>query len=92
MAKAKEDIKVKNIPMRSCVVCRTKRTQSELLRIGYNSEKTEIYFNKGNGRGVYLCKQEECISAAKKRKSIARALKIAENDIDYATISEEIKR
>jgi len=92
MVKLKEDIKIKSIPLRSCIACRTRMKQSELLRIGYDSENMKMYLNRGNGRGVYLCKKDECINTAQKRKSISRALKISENDIDYTIIFEETKR
>ena len=45
------------IPIRTCVVCREKRQQNELLRIVRTPER-QIKFDKTgrmNGRGAYLC-------------------------------------
>jgi predicted RNA-binding protein YlxR (DUF448 family) len=49
-------------PIRTCVGCTTKRPQRELIRLG-------------EGRGAYLCPDEECFEKAMKRKAFARALR-----------------
>ncbi len=51
------------IPVRTCVACRTRRPQDELLRIAKASEGfTPDEFRKLEGRGWYVCKDKlECM-------------------------------
>jgi len=78
----------KKKPTRSCIACRIKNTQEKLLRIGYNNEK--IYFGKGNGRGVYLCYDENCAELAKKKNSIAKSIKCSSDMVNFNEILNEI--
>ena len=81
----------KKIPVRSCIVCRIKKAQNELLRIGIDQEENKSYLGKGNGRGVYLCFSNNCLEQAKKRKNISRALKCDEKIINFDEISGKIE-
>ena len=61
---------------RMCVVCRTLKGKSELIRItsDANGECIVDYTGKAQGRGAYICRTEKCVKAAKKGKSLFRAL------------------
>ncbi len=65
---------VKKKPMRTCVVCRTKREKKDLLRVVLTPDGEIKYDPTGRaaGRGSYLCRNEECIKA-----ELARSGKIA---------------
>ncbi len=67
----------KKIPLRMCVGCREMREKRDLIRIVKNSEgKIDIDFSqKANGRGAYLCKNEDCLKKCLKTNALNRALK-----------------
>ena len=54
----------KRIPVRTCVACRSRRPQTELLRIANSASSLEPdEFRKLEGRGWYVCKDKlECMS------------------------------
>ncbi len=62
-------------PLRMCMVCRKRLDKNELIRIAKNSDG-EIVIDidgKAPGRGAYLCKKVDCVSASQKRKALERA-------------------
>ena len=69
-------MKVKKIPMRTCVVTREKYDKRELIRIVKDKEgHVEIDLTgKKNGHGAYMKLSKEVIEMAKKNKSLDRAL------------------
>ena len=82
-------MKVKKIPMRTCVVTKEKYPKKELLRIvrcDDNLVKVDIT-GKINGHGAYIKKDMEVLSKAKKTKVLERYLECAIPDSVY----EEIK-
>ncbi len=78
-------MKVKKIPMRTCVVTKEKLEKRELLRIVRTPNKEIIIdlTGKANGRGAYLKKDKEVINKAKKSKIIDRILEIEIPDEIY---------
>lgn len=69
---------MKKTPNRMCVVCRQMFDKADLIRV-VKTPTGEILIDKTgrlNGRGAYVCKNEECINNAKKRKSFERAFEI----------------
>lgn len=86
------------IPMRTCIGCRTRRPQADVLRIAKIS--TGIVFDphrQFGGRGAAVCPQPSCIDAARRRGAgaLRRALKgghetdaIAALDAAAATLGE----
>ena len=82
-------MKVKKIPMRTCVVTKEKYPKKELLRIvrcDDNLVKVDIT-GKINGHGAYIKKDMEVLSKAQKTKALERYLECAIPDSVY----EEIK-
>lgn len=69
-------MKVKKIPMRSCVVTKEKYPKKELLRIVRTPEEKIIIdeTGKSNGRGAYLKKDKEVIEKARKSKILNKIL------------------
>lgn len=84
--------KTRKVPMRRCVGCMESKPKKELIRIVYTPEGDLRVDLKGkmNGRGVYLCLNEECISNAKKRRAIGRGLERDLNDEQLNRIFEEL--
>lgn len=82
-------MKVKKIPMRTCVVTGEKLPKFELLRIVKNKEG-EIFIDptsKANGKGVYIKKDLETLEKAIKNKVLEKKL---ESD-EIGNIYEEIR-
>ncbi|MBQ3573380.1 MAG: YlxR family protein [Clostridia bacterium] len=63
------------LPQRMCAVCRERHDKAELLRIVKSADgKISVdYSGKLQGRGMYVCKNAECIKNAAKRRVIERA-------------------
>lgn len=62
---------------RMCVSCGAKRHKNEMLRIALSPEG-KVYLDetgRGQGRGCYVCRDENCIAAAAKSGRAARSLK-----------------
>ena len=83
---------VKKKPQRQCTGCGEMKDKSDLIRIIRTPEdKIEVDFTgKKNGRGAYLCNNPDCLSKARKRKSLERSLKMAVPPEVYERISEEM--
>ena len=78
-------MKVKKIPVRSCVVTRERCEKKDLIRIVRTPEK-EIKIDlvgKMNGRGAYIKKEVSVIEKAKKTKVLARHLECEIPDAIY---------
>ncbi len=83
-------MKVKKIPMRTCVITKEKLPKQELIRIVRTPEQTVIIDESGkaNGRGAYLKKDITTIERAQKSKVLNRILEIEVKDEIY----EELKK
>ena len=83
-------MKVKKIPMRTCVITKEKLPKQELIRIVRTPEQTVIIDESGkaNGRGDYLKKDITTIERAQKSKVLNRILEIEVKDEIY----EELKK
>lgn len=62
---------------RTCIGCKEKKNKQEMIRIIKNKENEIKVDLKQNleGRGAYICKDENCFQNAQKRNSLRRALK-----------------
>lgn len=71
-------MKVKKIPIRSCIVTKAKLPKQELIRVVRtpNQEVIVDLTGKANGRGAYLKKDLEVFEKAKKSKILDRILEI----------------
>lgn len=75
-------MKVKKIPMRSCVVTREKLPKNELIRV-VRTPQGEVIIDlsgKANGRGAYLKKDLEVFKKAKEKKILNRILEVEISD------------
>lgn len=71
-------MKVKKIPMRTCVVTKEKLPKKELIRVVRTPEGDIIIdeAGKANGRGAYLKKDIEVFHKAKQSKILNRHLEV----------------
>lgn len=82
-------MKVKKIPMRTCVITKEKCPKGELIRVVRTPEGSVIVdlTGRANGRGAYLKKDLEVIEKAKKSKLLDKHLEVEVDDSIY----EELK-
>ena len=82
----------KNIPIRTCIVCRREFEKKELLRIvktkdgNFRADKT----GKADGRGAFICRSPECFNKLLKTKFLNKVFKTSVPDSVYAEIEEEL--
>lgn len=84
---------MKNLPQRSCVICRTQKNKNELLRIVKNKDNIVKVDEKGKeaGRGAYICYNKECLEKAKKNKKLEKVLNTKINEEIYIEIEKNIE-
>lgn len=85
-------MKVKKVPMRTCVGCGAQKTKRELIRVVKNSEDQVFvdFKGKANGRGAYICPSLECLKKAQKRDALSRSLMIKIDQEIYERLAEEL--
>jgi len=68
---------MKKIPQRMCVACRERRNKRELIRIVLMPDGQVVVDPTGKkpGRGVYTCKNKNCLAQAVKAHRIEKGLK-----------------
>ena len=78
-------MKIRKIPMRTCVVTREKCEKKDLLRVVRTPLGEVVYDSTGklNGKGAYLKKSIEVINKAKKTKILEKALGVSISDEVY---------
>lgn len=81
-------MKIKKIPMRTCVVTREKQEKKNLLRIVRtpNGEVIVDSIGKSNGRGAYITKDLAVLDKAKKSKVLEKHLETSIPDSIYEQI------
>ena len=69
-------MKVRKIPMRTCVVTKEQCAKKELIRVVRTVDNTVIIDETGkvNGRGAYLKKDKEVFEKARKTKLLEKHL------------------
>ncbi|MBQ7109403.1 MAG: YlxR family protein [Clostridia bacterium] len=63
------------LPQRMCAVCRERKEKSQLIRITKTQDGEVLIDKTGKlqGRGMYICKDGDCIEKAERRHVIERA-------------------
>ncbi|HHT82715.1 MAG TPA: YlxR family protein [Acholeplasmataceae bacterium] len=86
-------MKVKKVPIRTCVVSREARPKEELIRIVRDKEKNISIdlIGKAPGRGAYLTLDREIILKAKKTKILDKKLEANIPDSIYEELLGLIK-
>ncbi len=83
---------MKKIPQRTCIGCNSKKDKKDLIRVVKNKDG-EISIDltgKKDGRGIYLCKSEECLNKAIKNKRISRTFEMEIDQNIYENLREFI--
>lgn len=81
-------MKVKKMPLRSCVVTKEKLPKKDLLRVVRTPEGDVIVdlSGKANGRGAYIKKDLEVLNKARKSKILERRLECTIDEDLYKEI------
>lgn len=79
-------------PERMCIGCRKKTPKKDLIRL-VKEDNNILLDKRGNAlaRGVYICKSEECIILARKKKALSRQFKQNVADSVYEQLIKELK-
>ena len=86
-------MKPAKVPMRQCVGCGEMKPKNELVRVVKTSEG-EISLDrtgKKNGRGAYICHDENCLKMAIRAKRLEHAFECQISDEIYERLLQEIK-
>ena len=83
----------KHQPQRTCIGCREVKHKRELIRVVRTPEGKVIVdpTGKANGRGAYLCKEENCWQQSLHRGQLARALKLTLSQEEIAMLESLLK-
>ena len=86
-------MKMKKIPMRTCVVTHEKLEKKDLIRVVRTPEGNVVVDDtlKMNGRGAYLKKDVDVIRKAKDSKILERHLETAIDNVIYEELLNKIK-
>jgi len=86
-------MKVKKIPLRSCVITREKLPKSELVRVVRTPEGQVVVDTTGklNGHGAYLKKDIEVFEKAKKGNALGRHLEVEIPDSIFEELNSLVK-
>ena len=85
-------MKVKKIPMRTCIITKEKLEKKDLIRIVRTPLKEIVVDKTGklNGKGAYLKKDIDVIAKAQKTKVLDRILEVEVKDNIYDELKELI--
>ncbi len=85
--------KMKKIPQRQCVGCRTMKDKKSLLRLVKTPEGDILLdaTGKKSGRGAYVCPDSECLKKARKSRALERALETAIPDAVYEALVQQME-
>ena len=93
MAEKKQPIRHKHVPLRTCVVCRTKEGKRSLTRLVRTAEGVYIDpTGKMAGRGAYLCDNVSCWERAVTTDILNNALKTTLSATDRERLTRAIPR
>ena len=83
----------KKKPERTCMACNSQKEKSDLLRIVKSKEGLiEVDISgKKNGRGAYICKNEDCLNKLIKSKKLEKIFNNEINQELYNDIRNAIK-
>lgn len=83
----------KKKPERQCIGCRESKSKAELIRVVKTPEGDIVIDRTGrqNGRGAYLCDEEDCLKKARKSNALSRSFKMNVPDEIYDELERQLK-
>ena len=80
-------------PMRTCIGCRESRPKQDMIRIAcYQGELSVDVTGKAKGRGVYICRNSECLEKAVKAKAVKRGFRMNFDDGILESVYDDIRK
>ena len=80
----------KKVPLRMCIACKESKQKKELIRIVKFEENFSLDFTgKANGRGAYVCNNDECVNKVIKQKLLNKTFKQNISNDVYDNIKEK---
>ncbi len=78
--------------LRMCIICRNMYDKKQLNRIVKDKDGNIFYDKTGkkNGRGAYICSNEECLNKLCKNKILNKTFKTQIDEKIYEEIKENI--
>ncbi len=78
--------------LRMCVACREMKDKRQLVRVVKDKEGNVFVdpTGKKNGRGAYVCKNEQCLKTMVKQRSFNKAFKMNIDENVYKAIEEAV--
>ena len=78
-------MQTKRVPQRQCIGCRESKSKKELIRIVKTPEGTITLDRTGrkNGRGAYLCDDQDCLKKARKSNALSLSFRMNVPDAIY---------
>jgi predicted RNA-binding protein YlxR (DUF448 family) len=73
-------------PVRTCVGCGERTGPAALVRLSVLGGRVTVDRERRGGRGAWLHAREDCLLAAVKRRSITRALRRPEAELDVPAL------
>ena len=86
-------MKTKKIPMRMCLGCNEMKPKRELVRV-VKSKEGEISLDltgRKAGRGAYICRDIECLKAARKARRLEKSFACRIDDEVYDSLEVELE-
>lgn len=82
----------KKVPLRKCTGCNEVKTKKELIRVirDKDGEISVDVTGRKNGRGAYICPNEQCLAKAIKNKGLERTLKTKIPEEIYNELKKEL--
>lgn len=78
--------------LRMCMACRERKDKKEMLRVVKNGDGVHLDFTgKADGRGAYLCNNEECLKKLLRYKLVNKAFSCDAGEEVYRAIEEEFR-
>ena len=84
----------KKNPVRTCIGCYEAKDKKELLRLVKQPEGMIAVDVSGrmNGRGAYLCRNNDCLVKAVKKRGLERSFKMAISDEVVKSLYEQFSK
>lgn len=84
----------KKSPLRQCIGCGKMKEKRSMCRVIRTPEGELLIDTTGrkNGRGAYICPDEECFRRAQKSKGLERSLKMQIPQEVYRSLEEAMKQ
>ena len=78
--------------MRRCIGCMESKEKENLIRVTWFEGKLAVDpTGKAKGRGVYICRDADCIAKARKKGAFARSLRVDPGKDNLDSVFEELE-